>query len=275
MAGRSMHRAALTKLAAMKAKALDQDVHMESQGSAALWDALSSQICERMASLAHFYPLPYKRFMQCYTERFHLESIKEKLRKNKAWRPTPEALPSFAAFLAEGLGPHEPFAYEMLLDRSYFRALMALTKGLASLDQKLVLKCLGIQVDVLNLQLIWRAKQSYAMDAKQLYALSLGRGERLQEAALWALCQAGLETVEKTIQAGPYASHLSSQHSLAELLHRCLGREAEGLSFAPVLLAFHGWEEEAQGLVRREEANERASLAPAWGQAQKGGLAWR
>jgi len=80
------------------------------------------------------------------------------------------------------------FRFETSLDSSYYNELIRFIKKLDKEDRKILEMISGIQVDLINLQWIFRAKKYYRLSPEEILAYTIYYGYRLNKDKLKELC---------------------------------------------------------------------------------------
>ena len=89
-------------------------------------------------------------------------------------------------------GSHRLFDYEFALDMFLFRnQWKRVRKDLKKEDREMILQSVGTQIDVLNLQWIYRAKKYYNMEATEIYAIIIPVHYRLKKEEVREMAGAG------------------------------------------------------------------------------------
>ena len=97
------------------------------------------------------------------------------------------------------------FHMEMMLDRRYFNRLYASILKLKKRDKALMLDLLGVNVDILNVQWIYRGRMYFNISSEELFNFTLNAGKKYDYKALKALCYMELGAYRDTISSGDYA----------------------------------------------------------------------
>lgn len=105
------------------------------------------------------------------------------------------------------------FDYEFALDMFYFTDLWKqVGKRLKKQDREAVIQSVGTQIDLLNLQWIYRAKKYYQMDAAEIYALILPIHYRLNMEQMRKMAEAGGEAeMISAAKATKYGKYLEEE----------------------------------------------------------------
>lgn len=96
------------------------------------------------------------------------------------------------------------FYMEMALDRIYFNNLYQAAVKLKKNDRKNVLEMLGINIDLLNIQWIYRGRKYFNISSEELFNLSLEVGYKYDLRKIKELCYMNLEDFKRNISEGKY-----------------------------------------------------------------------
>ena len=96
------------------------------------------------------------------------------------------------------------FHMEMALDRSYFNRLYEAINKLKKRDRLMMLDLLGINVDILNIQWIYRGRKYFDISSEELFNFTLNAGKLYDYKALKAFCYMDLEAYKSVIEASDY-----------------------------------------------------------------------
>lgn len=107
---------------------------------------------------------PIYRFDKNTTLPQYIENLKE--------TPYYEVLESYA----DDESPRTLFYMEMLLDRYYYKQLLETAKGLTKEDRNFVRESLGTDIDLKNLEFIYRGKKFYDLIPQELVNLAIPEG---------------------------------------------------------------------------------------------------
>lgn len=97
------------------------------------------------------------------------------------------------------------FFVEMNLDKLYFRELYASIEKLDPIDRKVAEEAVGVDSDLLNLNWIYRAKNTYTISPEEIFNYTLSRGKRYSLKQLHELSYMTLEQVRQFIEKSHYA----------------------------------------------------------------------
>ncbi len=103
---------------------------------------------------------------------------------------------SYASILApyiKAQKKHMLFYLETELDRFYFKELLTLVGKLNSEDRAILTGIIGVNIDLLNLQWIYRAKKYYDLSTEPLFNFALAGGDKLNLKKLKELAYANSE----------------------------------------------------------------------------------
>ncbi len=201
--------------------------------------------------LYHYYVGDYRQFFKALLLRYEVENIKFLIRKainpsqfedlrKTLLIPSVYRTHSYDALLKcktltallEGLAgtpyadmikPYaneEPskmlFHMEMILDRYYFNNLRKQMMTLHRNDQQLMLKLLGINIDLLNIQWIYRGIHYFSISPEEIFNFTLNGGDRYDYKTLKILCYSTLEMFRSEISKEDYGVIFKSQDYLME-----------------------------------------------------------
>lgn len=138
------------------------------------------------------------------------------------------------------------FHMEMVLDQVYFNTLQEAIMNLSNTDKKLMLELLGINVDILNVQWIFRGRNYFDISSEELFNFTLNGGKRYDYKALKKFCYMELEDFKKVVSSGEYKDIFADKDYMMErAMERQLYYELDnftklsGLSIVlPVVLIF-------------------------------------
>ncbi len=108
------------------------------------------------------------------------------------------------------------FHMEMVLDRGYFNRLLEAIKNLKKRDKEMMLDLLGINVDILNVQWIYRGRHFFNISSEELFNFTLNSGKVYDYKALKALCYMDLDAYREFISSGDYADIFSDKEYMME-----------------------------------------------------------
>lgn len=111
---------------------------------------------------------------------------------------------------------HMSFHMEMMLDRSYFNRLYDAILKLKKRDRDMMLDLLGINVDILNIQWIYRGRKYFSISSEELFNFTLNGGKLYDYKALKALCYMDLDDYRETISSGEYAEIFNDKAYMME-----------------------------------------------------------
>ena len=111
---------------------------------------------------------------------------------------------------------HMSFHMEMTLDRSYFNRLYDSILKLRKRDRDMMLELLGINVDILNIQWIYRGRKYFDISSEELFNFTLNAGKLYDFKALKALCYMDLDDYRAYVSEGDYAEIFSDKAYMME-----------------------------------------------------------
>ncbi|GAU77900.1 V-type ATPase subunit [Fusibacter sp. 3D3] len=111
---------------------------------------------------------------------------------------------------------HMIFHMEMVLDRCYFSQLRSSIEALKSEDRELMLELLGINVDILNVQWIYRGRQFFDISSEELFNFTLEGGRRYDYKILKELCYMGFDAFRSYILGGDYSDIFQDREYMME-----------------------------------------------------------
>ncbi len=138
------------------------------------------------------------------------------------------------------------FHMEMVLDRAYFNQLYETIMALSRTDRKLMLELLGINVDILNIQWIYRGRKYFDITSEELFNFTLNGGKLFDYKELKRFCYMDLNDFKLFILQSEYKTIFQDKEFMME---RAMERHLyyklndftknNGLSIAlPVVLLF-------------------------------------
>ncbi len=138
------------------------------------------------------------------------------------------------------------FHMEMVLDRGYFNQLYESIMALNRTDKQLMLALLGINVDILNIQWIYRGRKYFDITSEELFNFTLNGGARYDYKELKRFCYMDLDDFRLFISLGEYKAIFQDREYMMErAMERHLYYKLDdftkkgGLSIAlPVVLLF-------------------------------------
>lgn len=122
------------------------------------------------------------------------------------------------------------FDYEVHLDLLYFKTVWKIRgKYLSREEQKLLTRCFGSKLDLLNIQWIYRSKKYYKLVPADIYALVIPSNYRLKSDEIVKLVETGtLEEFQTVLQNTFYGKmklgEMAEQLSLEDLYERILNQ---------------------------------------------------
>lgn len=108
------------------------------------------------------------------------------------------------------------FQMEMVLDRCYFNQLKSAIESLKREDRQLMLELLGINIDILNVQWIYRGRQFFDISSEELFNFTLEGGRKYDYKAMKDLCYMDLEAFRSYILAGDYSDIFQDREYMME-----------------------------------------------------------
>ena len=179
---------------------------------------LSSQVApEEIAALL----LPTEQYLLFSKEELlllrNVHDVVEHLQNSFFQYPLNRALPRFEK-------EREFFPLEMSLDLHYYRTLWDTIQTIGEPERGIILKIVGMLIDVLNISWIIRFKEQYKFSPEEIlnYTIHHGHLFRLKDRRNLAECGGTAEIIEY-VQKTPYGRMLSGQESL-QTLHVILMR---------------------------------------------------
>lgn len=158
---------------------------------------------------------------------------------------------------------HPLFHVEMMLDKEYFRGLLEVKDKLEPIDEEIMLEAVGIQVDMLNINWIRRAKATFGISPEEIFNYSLSRGKRLGIAMQRKLSYMSLAELDAWIAQSPYAevfdgNPLGQDARIERLLYQTLRafEKKYPMSIAPVITYLHEIEYQMRDIDRIVEARD-------------------
>ena len=120
------------------------------------------------------------------------------------------------------------YDYEVLLDIYYFKSVWkAAHVQLGRDDMKIILKSYGTEIDLLNMQWIYRAKKYYGLSEAEIYAQIIPVYYKLHKKDIMNLVStSGDDAFLHALQKVSYASkyHISSPHEIERIYTRILNK---------------------------------------------------
>ena len=108
------------------------------------------------------------------------------------------------------------FHMEMVLDKLYFdRLYLSITK-LGKYDREIMLELLGINIDILNIQWLYRGRRFFDISSEELFNFTLLHGRRYDEKAIKMLCYLPLDEFRTLISGGDYKDIFSDKEYMME-----------------------------------------------------------
>lgn len=120
------------------------------------------------------------------------------------------------------------FHMEMILDRLYFNQLHQSILGLARGDQEAMMDLLGMNIDALNLQWIYRGRRYFDISSEELFNFTLAYGKKYDLKRLKELCYMDLDEYREIISAEDYGDLFRDrEYMLERAMERYLFYKAE------------------------------------------------
>lgn len=94
----------------------------------------------------------------------------------------------YIVHLLDGNEEENLFRFEMALDRAFFTILENNVRKLDKADQKAFAELLGSQIDMLNIQWIYRGKKYYSLSPEEIFNYTISRGFRFNYVKIKELC---------------------------------------------------------------------------------------
>jgi len=108
------------------------------------------------------------------------------------------------------------FHMEMILDRLYFNQLHQSILRLNRGDREAMMDLLGMNIDALNLQWIYRGRRYYDMSSEELFNFTLSDGKKYDLKRLKELCYMDLDAYREIIIADEYGDLFKAQEYMLE-----------------------------------------------------------
>lgn len=195
---------------------------------------------QRFQKLIHFFQDEYKKFFRILFMRYEIEDLKlfvrtlyrkaplcsvmdhivilgvgqnlnyEKISKARDWDELVQSLSGspyadLVAYYEKEQENRRPFYIEMNLDRFYFKTLLTQIDRLEKKDSVLIQEALGKNIDLLNLQWIYRGRKIYNLASEELLNYTLTGGKNFSYGLLKNFCyESNLENFMEKIQKTPY-----------------------------------------------------------------------
>lgn len=197
---------------------------------------LRQQFQNSIEQIYLYYDLDYRDFLKHMFMRFEVESIKRAIRNitNEDETRAPHLVSTshlhhideekFAAartieqLAASMIYPpyknildamqHENsnvFHVEMSLDKLYFREYFTSLDKIDAVDRSIIEEAVGVDTDMLNLNWIYRAKNSYSITPEEIFNYTLSRGKRFSLKILHELSYMPLSELQRFIEKSHYA----------------------------------------------------------------------
>lgn len=123
------------------------------------------------------------------------------------------------------------FYMEMILDRLYFRQLYEAIVNLEKHDRKLTLELYGINVDLLNIQWVYRGRKYFGISSEELFNFTLNNGLKYNYKVLRNLCYMDIDEFKSLVLSSEYKSMFQGPEYLMErAMERYLFENLEGYS---------------------------------------------
>lgn len=121
--------------------------------------------------------------------------------------------------------PRTLFYMEMVLDRYYFQELQEAAKGLDKEDRKIVADNLGKDIDMKNIEFIYRGKKFYDLLPQEMINLAIPGGFLLDHKDIRALSESDMSDFEKKVRQTRYAFLFDSKEDVDLEMFRNLKRD--------------------------------------------------
>ena len=108
------------------------------------------------------------------------------------------------------------FHMEMVLDKFYFDRLYIAATNLKKNDRDIMLELLGINIDILNIQWIYRGRRFFNISSEELFNFTLIYGRRYNEKSLKKLCYMEFEDFRNLISKGDYKDLFQDKEYMME-----------------------------------------------------------
>ncbi len=108
------------------------------------------------------------------------------------------------------------FYMEMTLDRIYFTKLYEASLKLKKKDKEIILEMLGINIDLLNIQWIYRGRKYFNISSEELFNLSLDMGHKYDLKKIKELCYMSLDDFKNYINSDDYSEIFKEEEYLME-----------------------------------------------------------
>ena len=155
------------------------------------------------------------------------------------------------------------FHAEMTLDKEYFRGLVDLKDYLEELDMEIMIEAVGVQVDLLNINWIRRAKATFKITPEEIFNYTISRGKRIGIRQQRTLSYMTLEQLDAWIAQSPYhevfdGNPLGQDARIERYLYQTMRslEKAHPMSIAPVITYLHEIEYQMRDLDMIVEARD-------------------
>jgi V/A-type H+/Na+-transporting ATPase subunit C len=108
------------------------------------------------------------------------------------------------------------FHMEMVLDRYYFNVLRDRMNQLKKMDRQLMLRLLGVNIDLLNIQWIYRGIHFFNVSPEEIYNFTLSGGFKFDYKALKSLCYYSQEAFRQALDKSEYSTVFKAREYLME-----------------------------------------------------------
>ncbi len=108
------------------------------------------------------------------------------------------------------------FHMEMILDQLYFNRLFETISALNRDDKASMMELLGMNIDVLNLQWIFRGRKYFEISSEELFHLTLSHGKKYPFKKLKALCYMDMEEYRELILMDDYGELFQEREYMLE-----------------------------------------------------------
>lgn len=215
---------------------------------------------DELSKLQHYFSAGYRAFFLALMRRFEVEQIKiflrgmqnddpldplklESILLHRTGEDNPifrfESRTSIPAYIenlrdtpyfevlspyADDTGPGRLYYMEMLLDKYYFKQLRIAARGLQKKDREIVEQNLGIDIDLKNIEFIYRGKRFYHLLPEEMINLAIDGGWRVKSDFIRKLAYAPLEEIRELILDSNYRFLFESEEDVDLEMFRSLRR---------------------------------------------------
>lgn len=125
---------------------------------------------------------------------------------------------------ADDESPRTLFYMEMLLDRYYYQRILDAAKDLEKEDRALIREYLGSDIDLQNLEFIYRGKKFYRLIPEEFINLSIPEGLHIQSDKIQSLAHASIEDFIIDVERTKYAFLVRGKEDVDLEMFRALKR---------------------------------------------------